>query len=195
MSTSSLVIVPSEMMEALLLPLRAQLAALAGGLTAGNIATAMGALAPGLLERLRDGTPEREVIVWARSEPSYLAAWTSREPEAEVVQSASAAGGEGLVSEVFESRRTTVRAEPELRAGDWTNLAERRGLTVTRMAASPVVVFDRCAAVVTIIHYRTDAGGAEPNAGETSELAMTAGIVSRLLEDRLLRAVLGLEAL
>jgi hypothetical protein len=195
MNTSRLVIVPSETMEPIALPLRAQLASLAGTLDAGNIVEAMGRQAIALIERLHDAVSNGEVIVWARSEPSFLAAWTSREPETEVVHSASSDAMQGLVSEVFESRRTKVRAEPELRAGDWTNLEQRRGFAIAQMAASPLVVFERCVAVITTIHYRSVQPAVHLSGGEASELAVTAGVVSRLIEDRLIRALLGLEPL
>lgn len=194
MNTTRLVIVPDETLEPLALALRTRLAGLAGALVAENLAAALGEQALRLLGRLDGGKSVREVIVWGCSGRAYLAGWTSLEPDEEVALAASADAEAGLVAQVFATQRAVALAGTELRAGDWTNLEARRGRALAWMAASPALVFDRCAAVVTLHEFCTDAAAGTPGANEVTALAEAADLAGRLIEDGLIRAALGLEA-
>jgi hypothetical protein len=95
---------------------------------------------------------------------------------------------------VFLSGQSAVQSGAELQAGTWCNVEDRRGRAIHRIDASPVFLFGRCVAVATRVIY---VGGAAPlpNDHHTVEVAAAASTVSRLMEDRLIRSCLGIEAL
>ena len=195
MNPTRLVIVPDETLEPLTLALRTKLTGIAAALTAENVGAALGEQGLRMLDRLANRRPECEVILWGISARSYLAAWTSREPEDEVTLVVSADMELGLVARVgqaLHARHTVLHSGPELRAADWTNLEARRGRSLAWMAASAIITFERCVAVVSVHEYRGD-HVAGPGADEKTALTEVADLAGRLIEDCLIRATLGLE--
>jgi hypothetical protein len=184
-----LVIVPDESHEALAAVLKSRLAGIVRELDAENLVDAMGIHAPAVLVRSADGMAGVEWVLWAGGGGDFAVAWTSAEPVDEVVGRVRADAGEGLVARVFASWRSELEMRDELQAGDWTNFERLRGRGIGAMAGSPVVVFGVCVAVLSVVVFVDFEGD-----GVVRPPAETASLLGRLVEDRLLRATLGMDA-
>jgi hypothetical protein len=182
-----LVIVPNPQLEAAGVALKATLSTLVSEVNANNMIQLMGLLAHRTLSRVAAEADGTELILWARDGRDFTVAWTSAVTGDKLEGHARAANEEGLIARVYESHRSTSEATPHMQTADWTNLERIRG-TVSSMAASPVIAFETCIGVLCRVRYLgTDAS-------EISPPAEGAGVLSRLIEDRLIRLSLGLES-
>jgi hypothetical protein len=188
-----LVIVPDEQVDRF--ALQARLRAIAGEVKAENLAYLMGEQSARVVLNGMHPSERQEVLVWGRSERSFLAAWTSLTPLEEVAGALASDNEEGLVSQVFESSQTVVQNDDELRGATWTNLTEIRGRAIRSMAGSPVTLFGRPTAVLTLVEYREGDTPGSLTFDDAARLTRVALLLARLLEDRLIRAALGLETL
>lgn len=189
-----LIVVPRQKQEELALELLADLKANAARLRAENLAGFMGAVEIGTLTRAaaHAAPGAHELLVWARADRGYGVAWTSLEPTEDMVGAASAEPEEGLVSEVFASGRTEFRTADELQTEGWTNAEKRRGRPIRGMVASPVFVGGECVAVLTLVQYGPDAAAGTFGREDAGALTAEATLLGRLLEDRLIRILSGL---
>ncbi len=187
-----LVIDPDEKIVPLTLMLKATLPAIAAELTAENFDDLIGGIAQNMLLRAVERCGADELLIWARSGNGLLVAWSSLEPVGEVVRAVTSDRDEGLIARVFASSRSENGSPPELSAGAWTNLEERRGRTVAGITASPVILFEISVAVLALVTYRNDGEGSSGQVVETANAAEAAGLLALLIEDRLLRASIGL---
>lgn len=190
-----LVIVPDEQLEPLARTLKSQLSGLVDELRSEHFAGLLDESCRRILQGLVRNRKAHEVLLWGPSDAVFRVAWTSLPPESEVLNIVTAARNEGLPARVRASGRSAMQAADELQAGAWTNLEERRGQVLESLAASPVFLFDKCAAVLSLAKYRTDESPVMPSQTDLAELAETASLLGRLLEDRLMRACLGMESL
>lgn len=183
-----LVIVPDTRLEAAGLELKPRLAALTAEINADNIVQLMGPLSVRLLARTAADSPSAELLLWVREGKDYAVAWSSAAEGDALIGKARAATTEGLVARVFESHRSVSQSSDNLQAAEWTNLDRLRGTAVSTMAASPVILFESCAAILSRVLYTGSATGEIPPPSEHAVL------LSRLIEDRLIRLSLGLES-
>jgi hypothetical protein len=188
-----LVIVPDEQVDRF--ALQARLRAIAGEVKAENLAYLMGEQSARVLLNGMHATEKQEVLVWGRSDRSFLVSWTSLTPLEEVAGVLASDHEEGLVSQVFESGQTVVQNADELRGATWTNLTEIRGRAIGSMAGAPVSLFGRPTAVLTLVGYREGDAPGYLSFEDAARLTRVASLLARLLEDRLIRAALGLETL
>mgnify|MGYP003381943838 CR=1 FL=1 len=188
-----LVIVPDDEMEAVSLKLRSQLPALARALCAENLSDVIDHAVARILHRGVERTGFDELIVWGKSGRRFLVAWSSLAPEDEVVGIASADGMEGLVARVFRSERSESPPGGELDMDEWSSFPGLRGRLVVSMTASPLVLFDTAVGVLSLSRYQSaglDASVTGPDLSDVAELAL---LTSRLIEDQLIRAAIGLK--
>jgi len=178
-----LVIVPDEKHESLGAELKPKLAAIAREITANNLPQLMGERTLALLESIA-ARETCELLLWGREGNGYAVAWAGKACEADLRGKARADAGEGMVARVFESGRSETEVAEFLEISEWSNLAQLLGKSLSSMSASPVQVFDGCAVAVTRVNY---------GAGETPPPSETASLLSRLIEDRLIRMSIGLE--
>lgn len=190
-----LVIVPDEQLEPLARALRSQLSALADELKSEHFAGLLSEPCRRILLAVVRNRPTQELLLWGLSDAMFRVAWTSLPPESEVLNIVTAARNEGLPARVRASGLSAMQTADELQAGAWTNLEERRGRVLESLTASPVFLFDKCAAVLSLAKYRTDESPVMPSQTDLAEVAEKASLLGRLLEDRLIRACLGMESL
>jgi hypothetical protein len=190
-----LVIVPDEKFEALVLSLKSRLPPIVDEVRAENLASLMGERSRRVLLGIADAGQGQELLLWARSDRAYVVAWTSLPPESEVVGTATADPVAGLINRLFASGRSDVESREDLQATTWTNLQEKRGRALHSMAASPVILFGKCAAAVSLAQYQTEQIVKTLDQSDVVRVAEVASLLARLLEDRLLRAALGIESL
>ena len=189
-----LVIIPDEATEALGLSLLSDLTKAADQMRAGNLADFLGEVEVSVLTRFVQAGQADELLLWGHEDRGYGVAWTSLPPKEEVVGAASANADAGLVNEVFALGRTGAHSSDDLQAAGWTNLEKRRGHILAGMTASPVFIRGKCIAVLTLVKYRSRATELPASHENASILAVQATLLGRLLEDRLLRALLGLKS-
>jgi len=190
-----LVIVPDEKFEPLASTLKGRLSAVAGELKSEHFAGLMNELCRRVLLGFVRNRSDQELLLWGCSDGPFRVAWTSLPPESEVLNIVTAARDAGLPARVRESGQPATQTAGELQAGAWTNLEERRGRALDSMVASPVFVFDKCPAVLSLASYRTGGEPRIPSHADLVDLTETASLLARLIEDRLVRACLGLEML
>jgi len=192
---SALVIVPDETLNPLALLLKARISAIAAVLGATQLAEVCGNLGQRVVKRLLQPAPEQEILLWGRVESGgFTVAWSSLTPEDEVVQIATAAADFGMISEVFASGRATILSTPELQSDSWSNLEQRRGRALTGMAAAPVFLFSECPAVLSVATYHSNTSPAHSPRESLAALSDAAMVLSRLMEDFMIRACVGFEA-
>ena len=185
-----LVIVPDAALESAGLSLKSRLAGIAGEIDATNISQFMGPHALRCLTWAVARNPGFEILLWAREQNGYTVAWASGVPREEVEGRARADQMEGMIARIFESHRSESESAHELQAADWTNLERLRGAAIDAMAASPVILFESCVAVLSRVRYR----GIAENETTAMAPAESASLLARLIEDRLIRVTLGLES-
>jgi hypothetical protein len=159
-------------------------------ITAQNIASVIGESGLHLAEK-KDRNAESEIVLWGRSEGQFLAAWTSLDPQEEIVNFALCQAKAGLVAEVFSTESARSLAEPLLQAPVFTNLGERRGRPVARMRGVPISAFGQCIGVLTWVGYGPDA--ALPS-GEDHEVSKWALVFARFAELKILKLSLGMNS-
>jgi len=180
-----LVIVPDDSLELLVGSLKSKLAGVIREINSDNIVHAIGTHALDFLTSATPADPESEILLWAPETAGLAAAWTSAETRGQIRSDRD----EGLIFRVFSSGRSEAEAGVDLLAADWTNLEKIRGIPIAEMAASPVVAFETCIAVLSHVRYGI---AAEDTTLEPP--AETAALLARLIEGRLIRAILGLES-
>ena len=183
------VIVPDEKLEPLVLLLKAKLPNIAAEIRAEHLADLIDSVARRALRDAARPASIDEILIWGLSGNGFLAAWSSLVPENEVVGTATAAAEEGLIARVFASSRSDAQAAPGLAAGNWTNLEQRRGRMIASMAATPLLLFGKPVAVLSLVTYQKDEPQSLPGTSAATEAAV---LLVRLIEDRLLRSSLGL---
>ena len=181
-----LVIVPDEKLEPLVLSLKARLHAIAEEVTPENFAALAGEQLLGFLNGGMEGVEDHELLVWLPSGRALVVAWTTLDPKEEVVGAATAGFESGLLARVFASGNSERQQAADLEADTWTNLEDRRDRRLSSLAGSPIHLFGKCAGVLARAGYG--------NGCEDHPVAETAALLGRLVEDRIIRAVLGLEA-
>ena len=187
------VIVPDEKLEPLMLLLKAKLPNIAAEIRAEHLADLIDRVARRVLRGAAERPGVDEIVVWGVSGNGFLAAWSSLAPETEVVGVVTASAEEGLIARVFASSRSEAQAAPGLGAAHWTNLEQRRGRMIAGMAATPLLLFGKPVAVLSLVTYDKE-GAAEPGSFPgTVPATEAAGLLVRLIEDRLVRSSLGLE--
>lgn len=182
-----LVIIPDEAHEALGSSLKPRLAGIAREITAHNLAHIMGSHALRCFNSSAEDQ-ESELLLWAAEGKGFVVALATRPPREEIEGRARADAHEGMIARVMTSGRAEVATASDLEASDWTNLESLRGMRIEAMASSPVFLFENHALVLSRVRY----GGGE--SAKPSTPAETASLLGRLIEDRLIRATLGLES-
>lgn len=185
-----LVIVPDATLEAAGLALKLRLAAIAGEIDATNIPPFMGPHALRCLTWAAAENTDSEILLWAREKNGYAVAWASGTPREDVEGRGRADQMEGMIARIFETHRSESEGAHDLQAADWTNLERLRGATIDAMAASPVILFESCVAVLSRVRYR----GKTANESTATAPAESASLLARLIEDRLIRVTLGMES-
>lgn len=188
-----LAIVPDEKYKPLVQSLQTLLTTISDDLDADNLAETLG---DELLDFLRSyNLPEadQEIVVWARSERSYLAIWSSLLPEEDVVGSATADLTRGIVARVFQSGQPATESAMQAAPSTWTNLEARRGRNARITFAAPLTLYDRSIAVVTLSDYREETRRSDEDFATAARLAESATIFDSLAERYFVRVFLGLE--
>jgi hypothetical protein len=188
-----LVIIPDRALELRAPEIALQLATLVDQIRADTLAGLIPESDLEFLAQTLKVLDEDELSIWAPCDRGYSVVWTSREPKSEMVGSASANPEEGLISRIFASGRSTRETAPDLQASSWSNIEKRRGQTVSSMAGSPVFIASKCAAILAVIQYQASDNRASLADEDLGLLATAASILGRLLEDRLIRALIGLK--
>jgi len=177
-----LVIVPDPALEAAGTHLTAKLSAITPEITADHLPQFLGTQALRCLGWAVAEFPAAELILWGADGPGHAVAWSSdNHPER-----AQADGDEGLIARVAGSQRSAAEVAYDLQAAEWTNLERLRGATISAMGASPVILFGTTVAVLSRVFFG--------NAGPAAPPADAASLLGRLIEDRLIRATLGMES-
>lgn len=190
---SKLIIVPDQKYEELTLDLKRQLASLAKELRSEHLADLIGADGAFLVKPDPNGD-SKEIEIWGKSPAGFVVVWTSKGKDDPVVGAVTAEPGRGLINQVFESGRAEVKADDFLNAPDWTNLEKQRGAKLHRMAAHPITIFRRCVAVLSLSEFQ-DARATESDGQVGMRTAgASASLLSRLMEDRLIRSCLGFDS-
>lgn len=189
-----LIIIPDEEIEAMGPSLLNSLARVADQIRAGNLVDFLGEVEIGVLAPVENGSQVHELLLWGLEDRGYGVAWTSLAPAEEVVSAASATATDGLVNEVFALGHSAVRSSGDLQAANWTNLERRRGRVIDSMAASPVLIMGKCIAVLTLAQYDLGVAQRSLTREDAAGLTAQAALLGRLLEDRLIRALLGLKS-
>jgi hypothetical protein len=162
---------------------------IAGQVNAQNIASLIGERVLLYAEK-KDENLESEIVLWARADEHFSAAWTSVSPRSEIVEIAQCQSDLGLVAEIFATESARSMGEPLLQASSFTNLGERRGKPVTAMRGLPILAFGRCIGVLTWVGYGEQPVVPFDESNKISELAMIFGRVSEL---KILKTCLGME--
>lgn len=179
-----LVIVPDPVLEAAGAQLSSKLAVIAPEIGAEQLSQSLSPHALRCLNWAMIEYPSAELILWGNDGEHHALAWSSADGN----HRAQADGGDGLVAQVAASQRSTAEGAYDLRAAEWTNLERLRGNAISSMSASPVVAFGATVAVLSRVLYGAEE--TEPPAPP----ADTASLLGRLIEDRLIRASLGMES-
>jgi hypothetical protein len=132
-----------------------------------------------------------ELVLWGRSDQQYLAAWTSAEPRADVVELVQCRSDLGLVAEIFTTPSARALEEPILQASSFTDLGDRRGRRIKAMRGVPITVFGQCIAVLTWVGYETQLPSAPDENNDVSKWAL---MFTRLAELKIIKLCLGMEA-
>ena len=184
-----LVILPIDDHDELARELSNRVSAIARQITAQNIVSAIGESALRLANSSHSQAV-REIVLWARSEARFLAAWTSVAPESEVVGNVSWDGENGLIAEIFRTETGRSKQEPILQAPAFTNLGECRGRQISSITGTPLIIFGYCVGTVSSVYYQ--AAGAEVSAALEDDVAKLAAIFSVHLELRIIKSCLGI---
>lgn len=177
-----LVIVPEESHEAIGAELRPRLAMVSREIDSENMRSLFNPQTLGVLEYFSTTLPG-EILIWARHGNGYAVAWAA---DHDLIGRALADAGEGMIAQVFESGRSSSAPAENLELGEWCNLPQLLPYDIAEMAVAPLSVFGTCAAVVSIILR-------EKGEARLQSPAATAALLSRLIEDKLIRMTLGLE--
>jgi hypothetical protein len=190
-----LVIVPDERLEPLVHILKGRVAAVASEVKSEHFGSLMTEQCRRTLLGFVRNRKEQELLLWGCSDGVFRVAWTSLSPQSEVLNIVTAARDGGLPARVCASASAFTQTADELQAATWTNLEERRGRALQNLAASPVILFHKCAAVLSLASYRSEEGPQLSPETDLSDLLEISWLLARLLEDRLLRSCLGMESL
>lgn len=178
-----LVIVPEESHEALGAELRPRLAAIAREIRADNLTQVIGPQGIGLL-----GNFSSECLqLWAEDGNGFGIAWENVSRDVPLAGRARADAGEGMIARVFNSGRSETSSAEDLELAEWSNLPQLLPAPVAEMAASPVHVFGKCVAAVSLIR---EAPGDAPLLPPSD----AASLLSLLIGDRLIRMSIGLDS-
>lgn len=187
-SMNRLVIIPDDAHEALGFSLKPRLVGIAREINAHNLAQVMGTQALRSFHAAADD-PNSELLLWAAEGKNFVVALTTRAPKEQVEGCARADAEEGMIARVMGSGRSESAVAEDLEAADWTNLEMLRGGKIEAMASSPVFLFENATLVLSRISYEKI---------PTTPLrapAELASLLGRLIEDRLIRATLGIESI
>jgi hypothetical protein len=188
-----LVIIPDETLELTGASLRPRLSGIVRELNADNLLQAMGEHTQRYLAHVSEGYTGEEFLLWARQGNGFAVAWASGSARTDVEGRVRADAEEGMIARIFATGRAESEPASDLQVADWTNLERVRGATIEEMSASPVFVFESCSAVFSRVRYRNMPPS--PSAEQTVlPLADNSYLIGRLIEDRLIRAILGLES-
>jgi hypothetical protein len=183
-----LVIIPDNACEALGNSLKARLAGIAREINAHNLAQVMGGHAlRGFHSAAED--VDSELLLWAAEGKDFVVALTTRLPKEAIEGCARADAQDGMIARVMGSGRSESAIAEDLEAADWTNLEALRGSKIEAMAASPVFLFENCVLVLSRIRYQ------KAPLAPLRAPAELASLLGRLIEDRLIRATLGIESI
>lgn len=182
-----LVIIPDEAYEALGFSLKARLVGIAREVNAHNLAHVMGSHALRSFNSAAE-VQESDLLLWAPDGKDFVVALATRLPKEEIEGRARADAQEGMIARVMGSGRSETGTSDDLEAADWTNLESLRGMKIEAMAASPVFLYENCTLVLSRVRY---GGKYTDKLNAPSELA---SLLGRLIEDRLIRASLGIES-
>ncbi len=187
-------IVPDEQMETLGRLLKSRLTLLVREVCSTRLGGFISGPILDLVSRMgRDNSAE--VLLWRKPDSGpFRVAWTSQAPESEVLDIVIASREAGLPSRVFSSLRDEAGAARDLRVAEWSNLELRRGRQVVIMAAAPVIAFDQCVGVLSLVRY---APGGKPDAvppDSSFPVVLSEGsvLLGKMIEHRLIFALTGL---
>lgn len=187
MIMNRLVIVPDEKHEALGAEIMPRLTSISREIDANNL---VGLLIPEALAMLEKSAKRDDglLLVWAAEGKGFAPAWATERIPKDIASRARADSGEGLIAQVFGSGRAAASGADELEISEWSNLESVIGEKVSAMSASPVFVYGNCvAAVVLTTTKAVDEAPLPP-----SEIS---GLLAKLIEGSILRAVLGIESI
>lgn len=185
-----LVIIPDKAHETLGATLKPRLSAIVHEINASNLAQVMGDHS--MRYFISEGAREiSELLLWVGDGNGYAVGLSSRAPKGEVEGRGRAAASEGMIACVMASGRSESEKAFDLQASDWTNLESLRGLGIREMASTPVFLFESCTFVLSRVLYI----GADMDDSALLPPAEMASTLGRLIEDRLIRATLGIEAI
>ena len=187
-----LVIVPDETFQSLVPAMKVRLTSIAGEVTAENLIHLTGEDTIRLIFASSYSRENLELLVWARSTRTYLVAWTSRTTAGEA-GAITADLKSGLVHDIFTCGQPNLQSSDKLQASTWTNCEENRGRKIQSVAGAPILLFGRCASVVTLVEYSKDQSSQSLCHRDLAELSSLTSLMGRLLEAQLVRALLGLE--
>jgi hypothetical protein len=187
-----LLIIPDEKFEPLALDLKTRLLTIAKELRWEHLADLIGADGAFLLSTIHHTDDSREIQIWGKSPTGFVVVWTSKGKTDPAVGTVTAELGRGLVNQVFESERPEVKEGDFLNASDWTNFEKKRGNALSRMAAHPISIFARCVAVLTLSQFGDSPAAPSVDYGDAKTAGAAASLLTRLIEDRLIRSCLGL---
>jgi hypothetical protein len=182
-----LVIVPDERLEAVGADLMPRLAAISREIDANNLVGLFYAEVEGMLEKAsarQDGV----LLVWAAEGNGYSPAWAGEGVAQDMVERVRADQGEGMIARVFGCGRGESAWADDLEISEWSNMEMVLGVKISAMSVSPVYVFGNCVAAVSV--STTDAVDVLP-----LPLSEVSGLLAKLIEDRILRAALGMESI
>lgn len=183
-----LVIIPDETHEALGIALKARLSGIAREINAHNLAQVMGTQALRSFHSVADDADD-EWLLWANDGKGFVVALTTHVPKETIEGYARADAQEGMIARVMGHGRSESAMADQLEMADWTNLEMLCGRKIEAMASSPVYLFENTALVVSRISDE------KTSTAPLKAPAELAALLGRLIEDRLIRATLGIEAL
>jgi hypothetical protein len=183
-----LVIIPDDAHEALGLSLKTRLVSIAREINAHNLAQVMGSHALRSFASAADDV-NSELVLWAAGGKDFVVALTTRLPKEQIENCARADAHEGMIARVIGSGRSESATAADLEAADWTNLETLRGIKIESMASSPLFLFENCTLVLSRISYE------KTLSSPLRAPAELAALLGRLIEDRLIRATLGIESI
>lgn len=189
---SRLLIIPDEKFQALVPDFKARLLDITRQLRPEHVGHLLESDGAFIASTLANDEDSREFQIWARSPTGFVIVWSSKGKRDVAVGTVTAELGRGLINQVFESARAEAKSGGYLNASDWTNFETKRGASLLRMAACPITVFGLCAGVLSLSQFAATSAVESIGEEETQIAGTAASLASRLIEDRLVRACLGL---